>query len=264
VEGYVGIRFFIETNGSPINQPTGATCIDSEDGDIIMHTSESGTWSYEVNDNNGLVDSNSTTLDSTVISGLNAGTYYVSISQNSLCGPITFVDTVKVENNTPLNAFFSVHSDSLKLVNGSAELQTSNLSLNANTYSWDFGDGITSNLLSPIHFYSSAGTYIVELEIANGICLDNFVTSINVNEKNEESPISIYQNGDFLIIDSDDLELKSNNIDLMDIKGRVIYSIENGIQNRNEINIQNLSNAIYLVRIKMKDGSYSIQKVYLK
>ena len=38
-----------------------------------------------------------------------------------------------------------------------------NSSLNATSYSWNFGDGTNSNEESPTHTYSQAGTYIVEL-----------------------------------------------------------------------------------------------------
>ena len=36
-----------------------------------------------------------------------------------------------------------------------------------NTYRWDFGDGITSNEVSPLHTYSKAGTYTVTLYAEN-------------------------------------------------------------------------------------------------
>lgn len=39
--------------------------------------------------------------------------------------------------------------------------------LNANVYTWDFGDGITSNDINPVHTYSDLGTYIVCLEAVN-------------------------------------------------------------------------------------------------
>ncbi|MEP7256017.1 MAG: PKD domain-containing protein [Ferruginibacter sp.] len=41
-----------------------------------------------------------------------------------------------------------------------------NTSVNANTYSWDFGDGGTSTAASPIHIYNNPGTYIARLFIS--------------------------------------------------------------------------------------------------
>lgn len=42
-----------------------------------------------------------------------------------------------------------------------------NLSLNANSYLWNFGDGGNSTLQSPSHTYAAAGTYTVALYIVN-------------------------------------------------------------------------------------------------
>lgn len=38
-----------------------------------------------------------------------------------------------------------------------------NLSANATSYEWDFGDGVTSTLESPTHTYTAVGVYTVVL-----------------------------------------------------------------------------------------------------
>lgn len=58
----------------------------------------------------------------------------------------------------------------------------SNLSFNSSAYLWSFGDGDTSSLENPVHSYSAAGTYNVQL-IANGCGAnfsDTFETSITI------------------------------------------------------------------------------------
>jgi gliding motility-associated-like protein len=52
---------------------------------------------------------------------------------------------------------------------------TYNLSANATDYSWDFGDGTSSNEFNPVHYYTQAGTFDVTL-IANNEwnCPDTF------------------------------------------------------------------------------------------
>lgn len=40
------------------------------------------------------------------------------------------------------------------------------------TYSWDFGDGTTSNLQNPYHIYNTAGTYVIRLIVSNAIGAD--------------------------------------------------------------------------------------------
>ncbi len=50
-------------------------------------------------------------------------------------------------------------------------------------WSWNFGDGDTSNLQNPIHYYPSSGTYTVTLIVmnANG-CLDTITKALKVEE----------------------------------------------------------------------------------
>lgn len=38
------------------------------------------------------------------------------------------------------------------------------------TYDWDFGDGTSSTLSNPVHFYSNSGDYTVTLKVTNGSC----------------------------------------------------------------------------------------------
>jgi PKD repeat protein len=50
------------------------------------------------------------------------------------------------------------------------EVNFSDLSTNnPNSWSWDFGDGNTSNLENPTHIFTASGTYTVELTSTNGI-----------------------------------------------------------------------------------------------
>lgn len=48
-------------------------------------------------------------------------------------------------------------------------IQFSNTSINAVTYSWDFGDGSTSAAAAPAHTYTQPGTYLVKLIVQNPI-----------------------------------------------------------------------------------------------
>lgn len=44
------------------------------------------------------------------------------------------------------------------------DVNFTNCSENAESYSWDFGDGVTSSDENPIHSYSNAGTYTVTMQ----------------------------------------------------------------------------------------------------
>lgn len=53
-------------------------------------------------------------------------------------------------------------------------------SYDADTWSWNFGDGTTSTLQNPTHTYSVAGTYTVTLTVSNGITTDTETKDIEV------------------------------------------------------------------------------------
>lgn len=59
---------------------------------------------------------------------------------------------------------------------------TSSISNNGQgTYSWNFGDGTTSQLLSPTHIYTSPGNYLVSLQLTTDDgCIDTFLQTITV------------------------------------------------------------------------------------
>jgi hypothetical protein len=51
--------------------------------------------------------------------------------------------------------------------------------LNGSSYDWDFGDGGSSNMVSPLHSYASDGSYTVRLTMADSIgCLDSSSNAI--------------------------------------------------------------------------------------
>lgn len=52
----------------------------------------------------------------------------------------------------------------------SASVSFINTTLNASTYLWNFGDGATSTLASPIHIYSASGSYTVKLVACGSNC----------------------------------------------------------------------------------------------
>lgn len=51
-----------------------------------------------------------------------------------------------------------------------AQIHFTNNSVNAVTFSWDFGDGTVSTLINPDHSYFTNGTYTVSLKVDGGAC----------------------------------------------------------------------------------------------
>lgn len=59
-----------------------------------------------------------------------------------------------------------------------------NTSLNATSYSWEFGDGATSNLVNPEHEYlAQPGNFLITLYASNGVCVDSAQLVIGIADE---------------------------------------------------------------------------------
>ena len=79
------------------------------------------------------------------------------------------------EEATP-TALFSFAQNELKVT-------FTNASQNAQSYVWAFGDGQTSTANSPLHTYSSAGTYKVTLSAYNGSKTNSISQNVTLTEQ---------------------------------------------------------------------------------
>lgn len=68
-----------------------------------------------------------------------------------------------------------------------AVVNFTNLSYNASTFEWDFGDGETSTEENPTHVYTEAGTYTVTLFADGGTCGTDEITYVDFIEVNPEA-----------------------------------------------------------------------------
>jgi YVTN family beta-propeller protein len=67
------------------------------------------------------------------------------------------------------------------------DVQFTDLSQNANSWAWDFGDGATSIVRNPTHIYSVAGSYTVNLTVGNGSYTNSKTAIITITQ---EPPIA--------------------------------------------------------------------------
>lgn len=141
--------------------PTHLNCDGISNGSIDITVSE-GTPPYTFAWNNG-----ATTED---ISGLSPGYYTVTVTDSKGCEAtssvsIEAIGSVPVANFT--TSIFEFMSYSFL-----------DVSINASTYLWNFGDDQTSTLADPMNTYADVGTYLVTLAVSNNCGTD--VTSQEV------------------------------------------------------------------------------------
>ncbi|MEZ4799870.1 MAG: PKD domain-containing protein [Flavobacteriales bacterium] len=115
---------------------------------------------------------------------LKPGVYDVSLSITSKRdGQIntTVMNDLITVNPTPSADF------EWDFINGASEeptVKVINTSDNADSYTWKFGDGSTSNEISPVKSYSEQGKQLIVLEVANEFgCADSKVKYIHINQE---------------------------------------------------------------------------------
>ena len=62
------------------------------------------------------------------------------------------------------------------------EVKFTNLSVDARSYSWNFGDMSIGSDKNPVHIYKNAGDYIVDLTAIGGLRSDIMTVTIKVKE----------------------------------------------------------------------------------
>jgi len=105
---------------------------------------------------------------------LNAGNHTITFTTSLPNGiadqnPSNDVATRNITvNNLPVSCDFT--ADQTSFCTGPASVNFTNLSTNAISYLWDFGDGSTSTAQNPSHIYNNLGTYTVALIADAGPC----------------------------------------------------------------------------------------------
>ncbi len=88
----------------------------------------------------------------------------------------------------PTTASFSVSGTALTTCYSNSNSFTfTNTSTTGASYYWEFGDGITSSLFSPVHNYTTTGSYIVRLRVTIGTDIV-YATPVTINLNPKPSP----------------------------------------------------------------------------
>lgn len=116
---------------------------------------------------------------------MNAGLYDVSLtvtSQEGCQATTTYNSYVEVFEQPIASFSYSPNAD---ITIEDTEVEFTNTSVNANTYTWDFGDGSPiSNVESLPHLFpnETPGEYLVTLWAYNGVCYDSTQALIHIDD----------------------------------------------------------------------------------
>jgi PKD repeat protein len=113
------------------------------------------------------------------------GNYIVNLTVTNLAGKSTFKGIITVYQN-PTAAFNVYPTD---VINNSQVVLFTNFSYNGSIYLWNFGDGTSSEEMSPWHKYESEGIYQVTLRVTSQ---DGCIDSVKI-----KSPVVVdYKTGE--------------------------------------------------------------------
>lgn len=121
-------------------------------------------------------------------SGLSLGRHTIYVQGRDINGNWGVVSAVFLDITSvvaPTAHFTSTSPDFL----GEVTAFTDNSSGAVTTYSWDFGDGGTSDLENPTHQYAAAGIYTVTLTVSNTAGSNTFMDTVTILSRNVYLPI---------------------------------------------------------------------------
>ncbi|PLX12006.1 MAG: hypothetical protein C0594_02925, partial [Marinilabiliales bacterium] len=144
-----------------------------------------------------------------------------------------------------------------------------NNSQNADSYSWNFGDGSESSDVNPWHAYSDTGYYSVSLVAVNSTCPNDtlvmedyiYIEGPNLISSVIENNVRIYPNPftDHLVIE---FNQPIEKVKIISVDGKIVYCQEKEAINRWVINLESeLSSGNYQLQIFTNENTYNYKLV---
>ena len=221
----------------------------------FSNTSSSNATEYNWNFPGG---SPSSSMDENpIITYQTAGIYDVTLIVTSAAGKDTLLmDEYITSLDVPITDFeYSALTE--------FEYSFINTSLNAETYSWDFGDGSTSILESPIHTYEQPDTYNILLTAMNECGTETHqeeitITETSIIEIEIINELKVYPNPNegVFAVSLNSLESGMGDIEMYNTLGQLVLNEKIQIlsgSNHKSIRFQNPTSGVYLMLLKFKN-----------
>lgn len=258
-------RFIIHITNGVDHKTVNETCAGNSDGKIEVMGFGTGPWTYTWKDNTGSVLSEDVNNSyESELKDLKPGEYTVEITDlASQCA--SYSQVIEIEEGLNITAEFEF--EALQSVNGSTQIQFTNISENHAGSSWNFGNGFMSTEENPTANYISEGEYTVSLTTTNGSCFSttskNIIISSGTTSVKEQvySSLKIYNLAESWMFELENDAITS--VTLTNTSGQVVVN-KNGVNaNQIELSKYNLPQGIYIVRIETNALKTITQKLVL-
>jgi PKD repeat protein len=196
---------------------------------------------------------------------------------DSMGNSTSYSKTITVNNDvtTPtadtLTASFTSSHDTVLL--SQANIQFTNTSTSAVYYSWDFGDGVGTDSVSPFHQYTSSGVFTVSLVVADSIGNStSYSKTITVNNDlttgiadNENSAVAqVYQNDGALQIRLSSASPAGMMVEVYNNLGQSVASFSAGNSTSLSESVNLSTSGTYIVRSLINNKLQSQQVSFIK
>ena len=193
------------------------------------------------------------------------GSYTVTTTNSNACNGVGASAPVAVNFTTTPTAAgsFSTSGNIVTFTNSSS---------NATSYSWDFNDFTNSSAASPVHAYAVNGVYEVSLIAMNGNCSDTAKFTVAITLSLEElmglSDVNVFPvpAKELLTVTFNNTSNENIDVVMIDQMGRTISNttVYNKGFNTTEINLNNVSNGVYILKFISNDKSASRKVIVSK
>jgi len=176
-------------------------------------------------------------------------TYYVSMTDSNGC---SVDDTLDIIVNPSPTANVTITNDSVFTANGGYL-----------SYQWYFYGTIISGATDSVYTAHAPGIYTVAVSNSSCTTYSDMIHYNNAGVEEYEKQFSIYpnpSNGNFTIETSLNTEIV---IEVMDIKGQLVYKTTRFIDKKMHLDLSNLSKSLYFVRI-FYDDKMEVRQLMIK
>jgi len=228
--------------------------------DTLTYTStSSGTINnYNWNFGAGAIPPTANTAGPHVVYYTSVGTKTASLSVNNPGGSNNSSSSVTVVS-APVSQFSAQNNDTLMV--SFTDLSSNN----PTAWTWDFGDGTSSNLQNPTHTYATGGQYAVKLTATNNCgsvdtTMTAYVSGIGMSEFSLANGIALLPNpaSQQVALRAYFNTAKNLQIEILDISGKVLSKLEwQDARSGNDLrlDLSNMPDGVYLLKVWDEESS---------